>query len=420
MPLIERAGRSFLQRDFRWMFSGALLSTGMQWLQSTALGWLTYHLTGSGTLVGLVLGARAIPIMLISPLSGVAADRYDRRRALALTQIFVALPAFFVSAALVLNAVAVWQLFLFTILSGITSTFDRTLRNSLVFDILPREDLSNGLALINVAFSLSRSFGPPIAGALIAYTGPAWCFAIQGLLALGVTASVLCVRPRPHRSTSLQRASAWSEMKSGLAFALRHPVIRMMLMMNALTGGLLIATFAALLPIFAADIYQVGAQGLGIMMGAAGLGSIVGSAIAASNTRVDRIGLMQTIAMVLFAASLIAFAFVPPMPVALFFLASAGAAELVLIVSASTVTQLSAPEAMRGRVTALLPLFSAFISLGSFLAGICSDLIGPSSTSMLFSGMAAAIVLTAWLCSPALRTLRLSRLVAGRASGSPD
>ncbi len=414
MSVTSGSLRAFRQRDFRWMFSGALLSTGMQWLQGTALGWLTYHLTGSGTLVGLVIGVRAVPIVLLSPLSGVVADRYDRRRTLALTQVFVALPAFFVSAALVLEAVATWQLFVFMIASGITATFDRTLRNSLVFDILPREDLANGLAYTNMAFSVSRAFGPPVAGALIALTGPAWCFAIQGLLALGVTASVLCVQPRATRPKPAQRNSAWSEMKTGLGFALHHPVIRMMLMLNALTGTLLIATFSALLPIFAADIFRVGAVGLGIMMGSAGLGSVAGSVIAASNHRVDRIGLMQTAAMVVFSAALIGFACVPPFPLALLMLGIAGAAEIVLITSISTITQLSAPEAMRGRITALLPLFPAFISVGSFLAGICSDFLGPSVTSVLFSASAAVIVLTAWVRSPALRELRLSTLVERR------
>ena len=413
MPLIERAGRAFLQRDFRWMFSGTLASTGMQWLQQTALGWLVYDLTGSGTLVGVVIGVRAISILLLAPVSGMVADRYERRRALALTQVFIALPAFLIAASIALGSVATWQLMLFVFASGATATFDRTLRNSLVYDTLPREDLANGLALINMAFSLSRAIAPPIAGVLIALTGAAWCFAIQGMLAIGVVFSVLQVHRGP-AAPRAKRTSAFGEMKAGLHYAFSQPVVRLMMLMNAVTGGLLIPTFGALLPIFAADIYKVGPEGLGLMMGAIGLGAIVGSALSATHSRFDRVGLLQTCSMLAFALSLVGFALGPGMPGAMLLLAIAGCAELLLITSTATAMQLFAPEEMRGRVTSLLPIFPAFIAAGIFLAGICSDLIGAPATSIVFSLLAACIVLVAWHRSSALRNLRLSGLVSGR------
>lgn len=417
MPLIERAGRSFLQRDFRWMFSGTLASTGMQWLQQTALGWLVYDHTGSGTLVGVVLGVRAISILLLSPVSGMVADRYDRRRSLALTQVFIALPAFLIALSIALGSVATWQLVLFVFASGATATFDRTLRNSVVYDILPREDLSNGLALINMAFSLSRAIAPPIAGALIALTGAAWCFAIQGLLAVGVIFSVLQVRRRP-ASVRPRRASAFGEMKAGLRYGFAHPVVRLMLLMNVLAGCLLIPTFGALLPIFAADIYRVGPEGLGWMLGAVGLGSIVGSALAAAHSRFDRVGLLQCASLLAFAASLIGFALGPGVAGAMLLLAIAGCAELLLITSTATAMQLSAAEGMRGRVTSLLTLFPACIASGIFLAGVSSDLVGAPATSIGFSSLAACVVLLSWYRSAALRDLRLSGLLAGQAPKS--
>lgn len=413
MSLLTHATGCFRHRDFRWMFGGTFLSTALQWLQQTTLGWLVYDITGSGTLVGVVLGVRAIPILLLSPFSGVVADRYDRRYALTLTQVFIALPAFLIAAALALGAIATWQLFLFMLASGATATFDRTLRNAVLFDILPREEVASGLALMNIAFSVTRAFGPALAGLLIALAGASWNFAIQGLLAVGVMLSLTRLSHKP-AAMRAQRSSAWMEMKAGLRYGVTDPVVRVMLLLNFLTGFLLIPTFAALLPIFAADIFQVGPQGLGLMLGAVGVGSILGSALATFLSRFDRAGMLQTLCVLAFALSIIGFAVSPGMSSALILLAIGGCAELLLLTSIATAMQLSAPEAMRGRVTALVSLFPAFISSGMFLAGWSADLVGAPATTILLALTAAAVSAFAWQRSSVLRDLRLSRLIAGR------
>src|SRR5512140_261014 len=81
-------------RNFRWLWGGTFCSTAGQWIQNATLGWVTYELTGSGTLLGAVLGVRAIPMLLLAPLAGMVADRYDRRRALSLSQILMSAASF--------------------------------------------------------------------------------------------------------------------------------------------------------------------------------------------------------------------------------------------------------------------------------------------------------------------------------------
>ena len=136
---------------------------------------------------------------------------------------------------------------------------------------------------------------------------------------------------------------------------------------------LLIPAFSALMPIFAADIFKAGPEGLGLMLSAVGVGGIVGGVAAAWTTRYDRTGLVQTLALVVFGASLFCFALAPTIEFALFWLAIAGIAEMVHFTIHVTTLQMCAPEHMRGRVASLLPVFPAFISVGAFIAGASAD-----------------------------------------------
>lgn len=394
------------------MCGGTFLSTAVQWLQQTTLGWLVYELTGSGAMLGVVLGVRAIPLVLLAPYSGIVAERYDRRRVLMLTQLSFALPAFLIALSLAAGTVATWQLIVFTVLSGITTAFDRTLRNALVFDVLPRTQVANGIALVNVAFGATRAIGPAVAGALIALAGPTWNFVIQGLLSLAVVASLTQLSHRPAAATA--HRPAWVEMQAGLRYGATDPVVRTMLLLSLLATFLLIPSFSALMPMFAADVFRVGPQGLGALLAAVGLGSLLGSALAAYLSRFDRAGALQALALMVFALSIVGFAYSPGMTGALLLLVIGGSAEMLLLTSTATAMQLSAPEDMRGRVASLVSLFPAFISMGMLAAGWAADLLGAPATAVLFALIAIGIGALSWQRSQVLRGLRLSRLVAGR------
>jgi predicted MFS family arabinose efflux permease len=147
------------------------------------------------------------------------------------------------------------------------------------------------------------------------------------------------------------------------------------------------------------------------MLSAVGVGGIVGGIIAAWATRYDRTGLVQTLALLVFGATLVCFAISPSIELAAFWLALAGVAEMVHFTIHVTTLQMCAPEHMRGRMAALLPMFPAFISVGSLIAGILADLLPPEIVVILVVGVATAVIATAWTRSPALREVTLSRLV---------
>ena len=399
-------------RDFRWLWTGTFCSTGGQWIQQATLGWVAYEVTGSGTLLGAVLGVRAIPMLLLAPVTGVVADRFDRRHALAASQMLVVVISILMAASLALGSVRTWHLFAFSLLAGVGAVFDRTLRGTLVFNSVPRSEAANAVALNSIAFSVMRTLGPGVAGVLIGSVGAAWNFGIQAVLYAGVAACALMAHAaRPPRGGAA-RASAWDDMKEGLRFIATDPVARMMLILGLVPPILLIPAFGALMPVFAVDVFHTGPEGLGLLLSAVGVGGVLGALIATWVARFDRVGLVQTLSLLAFALSLVGFALSPTMPVAIAFLVVAGVAEMLHATSHVTTLQMCAPEHMRGRVASLLPVFPAFISVGAFIAGASADLLGAPLVVVLLAVAGAFVAAVAWVRSQPLRRVRLSRLIA--------
>ncbi len=412
MPGFATTFSALRHRDFRRLWAGTFCATGGQWITQATLGWVVYDLTRSGTLLGAVLAMRAIPMLLLAPVSGVVAERFDRRHALAASQVIVVLISFALSAALALEQIRVWHLFVFTVLAGVGMVFDRTLRNALVFSTVPREDVANGVALNSIAFSVMRTVGPAGAGFMIAWVGAAWNFALLGVLYLGVALTALATGTPHEEARRAVHGSAWADMKEGLTFAATDPVTRMMVLLGVLPSLLLIPSFSALMPVFAVNIFSTGPEGLGLLLSAVGAGGVLGGVASVWTSRLERVGLTQVLGLIGFAASLVGFALSPNAAVAAVFLVAAGMAEMIHMTANVTTLQMCAPPELRGRVASLLPMFPALIAVGSFTSGTGADLIGAPALVIALSAVAAGIVGLAWTRSAALRGLRLSRLVA--------
>ncbi len=398
-------------RNFRWLWCGTFFSTAAQWIQQATLGWVVYDVTGSAALLGAVLGLRALPMLALAPLSGLVADRFDRRRALAVSQVAPCFASFALAALLALDAVRLWHLFVFALIGATGAVFERTLRNTMVFDIVPREEAGNAVALNTIAFSVTRTLGPAFAGILIAALGPAWNFAIQGATYAGVAGSVLMIRLERPRAAG-RRAAGWRALFSGVQFVAAHPVARAMAILGLVAPLMLIPSFSALMPVFAADVFAVGPEGLGFMLSAVGAGGVLGGALAATLARYERVARMQMYALAAFALALTGFAASPGMVLAVACLVVAGMAEMVLTSSTTTTLQMCAPEAIRGQVTSVLPMFPAFISVGSLIAGMGAEAIGPRPFVIATAAMAIAVSALLWRGSATYRGLRMSALIA--------
>lgn len=392
------------------LWGGTFCATAGQWIQSATLGWVVYELTHSGTLLGAVLAMRAIPMLLLAPVAGLVAERADRRHALAASQFVVVFAAFPLALALATERVAVWHLFVYTLLAGVGMVFDRTLRNTLIFSVVPRPAVANAVALNSIAFSVSRMLGPALAGFLIAWVGAAWNFALLGTLYVGVAAAALMVRIPYEEARAPSKATAWVEITAGLRFAATHRVARMMVLLGVLPALLLIPSFSALMPVFAVKVFGAGPEGLGLLLSAVGAGGVLGGIAAVWAARFDRVGLTQVLALFAFAAALIGFALSPNAKVAAIFLVAAGTAEMIHMAANVTTLQMCAPPEMRGRVASLLPMIPALIALGSLSSGTGADLVGAPQLVITLALVSSAVVAVAWIRSRTLRQLKLSAL----------
>jgi MFS family permease len=366
---------------------------------------VVYEVTGSGALLGAVLGVRAVPMIVLAPLSGVAADRFDRKRLLQASQLLAAAVSAALGAALALGAVGVWMLFVFTLLMGASNVIDRPARFTSAFALVPREVAAKAMALNTIGFSLMRVLGPALAGYLIAWSGAAGTFFILALL-YGASALVALAVAIPLPRKPAARTSALADMAEAFRYSVRNPVMRMLLALGALPYLLLVPVWVTLFPIFAKDIFAAGPQGLGVLLTSVGVGGTLGGIIANALARAERQGLLQAGWIAFMAGAIVGVAASPTLAVAAACAFLGGIAEMALTASNMAVLQLSAPEAMRGRIASLMLLYPAMISIGSFLAGPLADLLGARGAAAALAG--TALVALALLCfsSPVIKEIR--------------
>lgn len=385
--------RSLRNPDYRIWAAGALVSNIGTWMQRVAQDWLvltqlTHH---NATAVGLVTALQFGPQLLLLPLTGAAADRFDRRRLLLLTQGMMVALAFALGLLVVTGLVRLWQVFAFAALLGCVNAFDAPARQVFVSELVGEADLSNAVALNSTSFNAARMIGPALAGWLIAAIGTGAAFLVNAVATLSVVASLTVLR-----TLSPRRPGGGTGVAAGFGASLRYlgtrPDLRSVLLMLFLFG-----TFGLNFPIFisamAVKVFHAGAGDYGMLTTTMAVGSITGSVLAARRER-PRQGLLIGGA-ALFGAAL---GLAAAMPDELLF----GAALVLVGVSAQTVTtaatslvQLSTDPGLRGRVMALLLATTlGGVAVGGPFVGWVADRFGPRWALAVgaASGFAAAAV----------------------------
>jgi len=410
-PTRRRAGwealpptfRSLRHRDFRLLWTGTTLSSMSQWLQDLSVSWLVYDITHSPTLLGAASGVRALPLLFFSPWGGVAADRIDRRRLLLAIELWLLFPAFAMAVTISLGLLQVWHLFAFSLAMGTAWAFENPVRQALISNLVPREDIMNGVALNSTGFNISRFVGPMIAGFLIASVGPASNFYIQGAMYILVTLFVFQMHlpPRVGPATS---TSPYQELMEGLHYVARRRSIMAQLLLG-LVPSLIALPYISLMPIFAVDIYHVGAPGLGLMRSISAVGAIVGTLVLASPEAFGRKGLILLGLVAFLGVTLALFALSPTYPVALAVLVLCGAAQTTQRNTNMALLQISADDAYRGRVMSIFLTQQGFLFLGTFLAGFAADFVDVRHVVLVMGLSTIGLVFVAAWLFPELRRL---------------
>lgn len=367
------------------------------WMQRVVTGWLTWQLTESGAWLGLVAFADLFPTVLLGPLAGALADRWDR---LAVTRATMVLFTLIAVILFVLTATgfitAPWLLAL-ALMSGIVAAFNQPARLALTPALVPASDLTSAVAIISVAFNLARFLGPAAAGLTIAAAGiPAAYLAAAFTFAIFL-AALSRVSIAPTATPEARREGLFSETAAGLRYTASHAGIASVL-------GLMLASnigarpLIELLPGFTADVFKAGASGLALLTSSAGMGAILGGIWLSS--RGDGSGLVQILIMSSAVVALSAALFVATDQL------WAGAAVLVLTgfgmasagISAQTLVQLSAEGAMRGRVLGIYALlFRGGPAVGALIMGGVSEYVGLRPPVLVGAIAVFLVFVWAWL-----------------------
>jgi MFS family permease len=417
------AFRSLRSYNYRVWAAGALVSNVGTWMQRTAQDWLVLtELTHkNATALGIVMALQFGPLALMLPLSGFAADYFDRRKLLIATQASMGLLALALSVLTLSGLVRLWHVYLFAFLLGCVSAFDSTARQTFVAELVGEEDLSNAVGLNSTSFNAARMIGPAIAGFMIAAVGTGWVFLINAVSFIGVLCSLFALRTdRLYRHARDSRGGAGGLLE-GWRYVWRRPDIKAILLMLFLIG-----TFGVNFPIFistmSVGVFHTGASEFGLLSSMLAIGSVAGALLSA---RRERPGL-RVIAVAAGTFG-VGFCLAAVMPNYGLF----GCALIIIGLSVQTFTttcnvnlQLSTDPNMRGRVIALfLAIAVGATPLGAPLVGWIADTLGPRWALAVggASGFAAVAVAIRYLAKHRGLKVRVDhgRLNFSLESGTP-
>lgn len=368
--------RSLRHRNFRLFFGGQSISLIGTWMQRIALGWLVYRLTNSAFLLGLVGFTSQIPVFILGPLTGVFADRWNRHKAIILTQILAMVQAFILAVLVLGDVIRIWQIIVLSLALGIINAFDMPIRQSFMVEMIEKkQDIGNAIALNSSMVNGARLLGPSAAGILIVAVGEGICFLLNGLSYLAVILSLFLMKIVPENSKP-RTSKIWQDLLAGFRYAAGFKPIRIILLMLALIS-IMGMPYTVLMPIFAKDILQGGPDALGFLMGSTGIGALVGALYLASKRTVRGLIRLIPFAALVFGFGLIIFSFSHIYFLSLVVLLFIGIGQMIQMAASNTILQTIVEDDKRGRIMSFYTMaFMGLTPVGSLLAGILAGIIG--------------------------------------------
>jgi MFS family permease len=399
-------------RNFRLLWLGLFVSFSGTFMQQAAILWHVSLLAPpgrKGLALGLVGLVRVVPIIVFSLVSGVAADVFDRRKLLLITQVGGTLVAAALAGLAFSGVRSLWPIYVLAAIGSASSAFDAPARQSLVPKLVPKDDLPNAISLNTAMVQVAQVGGPAIGGAIIGVANVGWAYVFNALSFLFVIVALVMMRNVPATERGAGHAGdqmSFKAAREGLRFVFRAPMIRSTMLLDFFAT--FFASAMALLPMFAQDVLHVGARGYGWLYAAPAAGACLGSlAMVRFVNNIERRGPVLIWAVVAYGMATIVFGFSTSFWLTLFCLALSGATDAVSMVFRNLIRQLGTPDEMRGRMTGInMVFFMGGPQLGELEAGAVANWLGaPISVIVGGIGCVIATVVVAGV-TPELRHYR--------------
>jgi predicted MFS family arabinose efflux permease len=348
------------------------------WVQRVAIGWLTWELTHSGAWLGLIGFADLFPFVVLSPVAGVLADRFDR---IAIAKMIQFTQCAFATGLAVITAMGLATpviLFLFTLAFGIDQAFYQPVRQAMAPNLVRRQHLPAAIAINSIVYNVARFVGPAIAGVLLVAGDAAWCFAVNAVTYLGFIVALYVIRPIPDEDdgAARPRRSMGGEVVEGWKYALTHREIAPLLAMLGV-AALCARPVVELLPGFADRIFGRGPESLALMTSIMGVGAMAGGILIGMHGRVSGMAAGAVHSLGLVCLALLGFTLLGWYPAAIACIAAVGFAQVTMGITVQTLVQSLAASKMRGRVLSLYGLlWLGGNALGALAMGTASEWFG--------------------------------------------
>jgi len=389
--------RALRYRDYRLLWTGQLLHSASQWMEQVIRPVLVYEMTQSATAVAWVVFMRMLPVLLFGILAGAAADRFDKKRILFITQC-ITMSMHFLLAGLVLSgAVQLWQVYATAMISGAAFAFNQPARQTLIPRLVPREDLMNAIALNTTAMNFMRIGGGAIGGLLLLKLNIGGVYLVNGIIYIGVIITTQMIHA-PKDEARKGRHSLLGDLGEGFAYVKRNRAVGGLVLLAMILYVFGMPYQQVFVPLVAFDIFDLNSSWVGWMLSATGLGALCGSLFVASRAEYRRPGLALGLNLVVFGSALLVISVSRWLPLTLLALAVAGSMTVSFMAVTNTLLLSATPPELQGRVMSLMSLDRGIIPAGALLAGVLAEQLGVRSgiavmALILLALSAAAIVL---------------------------
>lgn len=413
--MTEKPSSALDSPDFRRLTLARFLLTFAMQMQTLVMAWQVYSITKDPFALGLIGLFEAVPAIGLALISGDIVDRSDPLKVYknVLRGVFASAFLLFVvsqPSMAVPDPARVFWIYAAAFLAGCARGFGQPATYSLVPQMVPRAALTVSSAWITAAFQTASIVGPGVGGVLFAWRGATAPYGVACVLLAGamLSAAAIQLKPKPFPRPDAGE-SAFRRVTSGLRFVFAHDILLPALaldMFAVLFGGV-----EAILPIFAGDILKIGASGLGLLQAAPSVGALLGSAWMIRRPVNRRAGVILLAMVTGFGLCMIGFALSRVLWLSMLLLGLAGALDSVSMVIRGAIVQISSPDHMRGRVSAVNSIFiGASNELGAFESGVAAKLLGTVPSVVAGGCVTLATVAAAALMSPRLREMDLDQV----------
>ncbi len=371
---IVRPWASLLIRDFSLVWTSSVLAAVCVQIRNVANLYQVYHISGSSLQLGLTGFFQALPHILMGLFAGMTADAFDRKKVILGTHIFHLGPSIALGYLTMTGAIQVWHIYVFSILSGFIEVFSWPARSAIIANLVPTSYLMNAITLMSMVLQSSFLFGPAVAGLLIDHAGLASTYFVSAALFAPAILAILAMRASGVPQGERRRVSIKS-MIEGVKFIWIERIILSLFLLDF--GVTLVGFYRPILPIFASDVFNTGATGLGALYGAPAIGSLLGSTAVLMSGDFRRKGALAVVAALFFATGLILLGVSQYFWMAVAAVVLLGFTDSLSVAIRRTVVQYLAPDTLRGRAASMITVFAQTTNaLGALLAGVAASLWG--------------------------------------------